>query len=206
MIRPLGSLVLVLALTPTAVAGDVPGSVRVDTSGAPPPGVVVAGTIERVVTWRDAAGEHAAVFASLTSDGVKDGAAWWSKTLTVTTYDRKGAAYRRAREVKEVVPPCALDLTARFLEATIGVTDLDGNGHGELTFAYVTRCAGDVSPLSMKLLVLERTRRWILRGQTRVDLGDGQVVGGDYKADLTKAPPAIEQHAAAVWEANATVW
>ncbi len=93
-------------------------------------------------------------------------------------------------------------MTARFLEPTIGVTDLDANSKAELTFAYVTRCAGDVSPSTMKLLVLEGDKKWILRGDTRVDLGGGERVGGAYKSDFKKAPAATLEHAKKVWDAN----
>lgn len=191
-----------LAVSATAHADeDITKSFTNDASGAIPTGMPdPTGVVERVVSWVDKQGEHAAVFSHVEKEGTKGGDKYWSKSLYVTTWIRTGMKMKQVREVKEVMPPCPLDLTARFIDASIGLTDLDQNGKGELTFGYVTRCAGDVSPMSMKVLVLEGDKKWILRGESKVDVGGGEIVGGSYKPDFAKAPPAFLEHAKAVWD------
>jgi hypothetical protein len=99
------------------------------------------------------------------------------------------------------VQPCELELTARFLSGSVTVTNADEDAQGELTFGYVTRCAGDISPSSMKVLMLEGKQKYALRGESRVNLGT-ETVGGTFKADFKKAPAALLEHAKKIWKAT----
>lgn len=162
-----------------------------------------AAKVERVVAWKTSKGTGVAVFATVEKSGQKDDMMWWSKGLYVTTFDTSGKKPKKVREVKELEPPCELDLSARFFHPVSGleVTDLDGDGVAELTFGYKTRCAGDVSPHAMKVLVLEGKDKHILRGESKVGVGPGEIVGGEYKADFGKNTTLLD-HAKAVWDAN----
>ena len=205
---PLLAMSALLVAAP-ARADDIPETARTDTSGKLPDGLDLKPSvgdgpvaIERVVSWNEGDGAHVAVFATREKTGQKGGETFWSRTLFVSTFVKSGDRFKVVRDVKEVMGPCNLDLNVKFLPATIGVTNLDGDAKGELTFAYVTRCAGDVSPSEMKLLVLEGKDKYILRGTTKVDIGGGQIEGGSYKADFGKAPPVFLEHAKRVWDAN----
>jgi hypothetical protein len=98
---------------------------------------------------------------------------------------------------------CPLAPSARFHDAARAVTDLDGDGIAEVTFAYELACRSDVSPSTYKLLLLEGGTKYILRGETTVDPGDG-VIGGKFTADPEEAkwPAPFLAAAKRLWDAT----
>lgn len=208
LLAPL-ALVTTLSTTP-ALADDIPETVSVDTSGKLPDGVTVKDVsgkedpkatfkVERVVSWNEGNGANVAIFATTTKTGQKDDSTYTSKSLHVATFNVVGGQYKKIQTIIEAVQPCNLDLTARFLEGSVSLTNLDGDDKGELTFGYVTRCAGDVSPMSMKVLMLEGKDKHALRGESLIELVGSEPMGGEFKADFKKAPPALLDFAKTVW-------
>jgi len=59
-----------------------------------------------------------------------------------------------------------------------------------------------VSPKGRKVVVLENGEKWILRGQSRVDPGGGQRLGGTFTPDppQKKWPKTLHDHAVDVWQ------
>lgn len=196
----LTTLTIGLGLSSVASA-NIPKTFRSDSSGTLPAGIKkVSGKVERWVSWQDSRGDNVAIFSQATKEKArKDGERLLSKSLHVTVFSGKDGRMKRVREVRELANACLFDLTNEVRETSVGVTDLDGDGIGELTFVYVTGCRSDVSPLSMKLLVLEGADKHILRGTTQVNTGP-EKVGGEFKAEFgKKAPPAFLDHASKVW-------
>jgi len=62
-------------------------------------------------------------------------------------------------------------------------------------------CRGDVSPSTQKIIMYEGTRKYAVRGTSRLNVG-GQSDGGSYTFDaaLQAAPIAFRQHAAQLWK------
>ncbi len=195
----LAPLALVLFATPALA--NIPKTFRSDSSGQLPPGVKkVPGAVQRVVSWEDAAGMGYAVFSTEEKVKAKKDVELRSKSLFVTVFSGKEGKLKKVREVRELANACPFDLTNEVRDTSVGVTDLDADGIGELTFAYVVGCRSDVSPLTMKLLLLEGKDKHILRGETRVNPGDGPV-GGSFEADFgKKAPPSFLEHATKAWQ------
>jgi hypothetical protein len=123
--------------------------------------------------------------------------------LTAMLGVRKGKALKVLRKVFEASPGCSFDNNTRFLSPDkLEVTDLDKDGVGEVTFAYQVQCTSDVSPASLKLLVLEGADKYIIRGTTKVQVSDKETAGGEQQVDpsLEKGPPAFLAHAKERWE------
>jgi hypothetical protein len=183
-----------LCLAPWAARAESPSARRLSESELPSE-LRPAGQLVTALAWTDTAGENVAAFWRRLDEN--KGRA----RLQVDLWSRKpGKPGALLRSVKDAVLDCEFDLVAEFVDAALGVSDLDGDGIGELTFAYRTTCTSDVSPLSLKLLVLEQRDKFIVRGSTRVDVGGGQLVGGEKKADpALKRQPKVLAHANAVW-------
>ncbi|TNF38265.1 MAG: hypothetical protein EP329_00970 [Deltaproteobacteria bacterium] len=214
MKRTLLALAALVSMATPALA-DVPSSLETDTSGTLPEGLTfedvtgVAGAtppkgakheVLRVMRWEERDGPRFAVFATVGKVGRKDDTKYESRVLYVTTFSESAQTFTQIRAIKEVSSPCELDLEARFIASSIRLTDLDDDGVGELTFAYVTGCGGDVSPTTLKLLMLEGDDKYALRGVTEVDPGTGTYEGGIYKPDFKKAPKAFLAYAKKVWD------
>jgi hypothetical protein len=80
--------------------------------------------------------------------------------------------------------------------------DLDNDNYGEITFAYIKTCTSDVSPMTLKLLTLENGEKYIIRGSTRIDWGDGDVSGGEKNIDpsFKNGPSVFLSNANKIWK------
>ncbi|WP_459645854.1 M949_RS01915 family surface polysaccharide biosynthesis protein [Kineococcus sp. NUM-3379] len=109
--------------------------------------------------FTDAAGENVVV---LTRTEVPGGVDLTADHVVLAP----GAAPRLLRRVTDGVAGCGAGVTAGFVPASLQVADADGDGTGEVTFAYLTACRGDVSPGVLKLLLLEGAEKHAVRGGT----------------------------------------
>ncbi len=208
---------LSLLVAAPAFADDIPSTLRLDTSGALPPGLTLEAVVgapglkanpgalttkvERVMYWNEGNGANLAVFVIVDTRSRRDGEEFLARGLYVTTFSERDGVYTKQQAIRELVQPCQFDLAGRFLPRSITLTNLDNDDRGELTFGYVVGCRSDVSPDTMKILMLERDAKHALRGQTLV--GDPEVPeGGTFRPDFKGAPPAFLEHAKKVWAAN----
>ena len=81
------------------------------------------------------------------------------------------------------------------------ITDLNSNGIKEVWLITYLGCRGDVSPITMKILMYENGKKYALRGKTFVHV-DGMDLGGKYKADeaFAKAPKEFVKFANDLWQ------
>lgn len=162
-----------------------------------PAAIKPAGELIDAVAWSDAAGHNVAAFF-LKIDEKKN-----TSKLQVTFWSgTPGTKGIVMRTIKDGVSGCDdADMWTKFVPEALKLTDLDEDGYGELTFAYRMTCTTDVSPWSLKLLMLERRDKYVVRGDTRIDAGDGPV-GGEHKADPElNGVPKFLHHAEQVWAA-----
>jgi hypothetical protein len=171
-----------------------------------PAGVTATGHLDAAWRFTDGGGANYVLFSSKEIAGKTPGPddePSRGKAIYVDDWlIPPGAAPKRLRLVRDHVEDCPFDVTAAFHPAALEVTDLDRDGTGEVWFGYEVGCRSDVSPETYKLLALEGGTKYILRGETRVDEGGGQLTGGAYKVDpsFTRGPPAFLAHARALWD------
>lgn len=129
-----------------------------------------------------------------------------ARTLHVDHY-AGGAAPKRLRHVQDFVEDCEFDVTGTFVQVPdeLVLTDLDADGVNEVSFGYRLACRSDVSPSTLKVLLLEDGDKYILRGQSRVKIGPEDVIGGDFAPGkaFPGAPDGFRSHAEKVWSAVA---
>lgn len=160
-----------------------------------PAGIQVKGKVVDGGTWRDRNGDNVIVLSSI--ENTKTNAT----SLFANHYVLGRGAPRLLREIREHVECPEFDNVTEFHAGSLGVTDLDGDGIGEVAFAYRADCVSDMSPVTVKLLLLENGDKYILRGTTRIE-DPGGAYGGDLKVDpsFTKGPKEFLAHAKALWE------
>jgi hypothetical protein len=160
-----------------------------------PAGLKPLDTLVHALRWSDRAGDNVAAFSRTLDE--KHGNA----RLQIELWSGKDGHGGVVRTLKDAELHCEFDLYAEFIEAALGVTDLDGDGLGELTFAYRTTCTSDVSPFTLKLFLLEQREKYAVRGYTVVDAGEGEKLGGDKTLDpALRKQPAFARHLEAVWK------
>ena len=194
----IASLLSLVALPAFAAADPTIIPFRSDSSGQLPERVKASGTVIRTISWTDSNGDNVAVFSSTTTTKTKKEVTLTTKSLFVDVFNGKNGKLKKVRNVREVVSNCDADVTNDLFDTSVGVTDLDQNGVGELTFGYRSACRSDMSPAAMKVLVLEGSKKYILRGQT--SLPSDKAADDAFSADFKGAPGKFLEHAAKVWK------
>jgi len=193
----LASLFTLVAMPAYAAPDPTLIPYKSDSSGTLPARVKATGEVIRTLSWSDSKGDNIAVFSSTLASKTKGEITLSTKSIFVDVFTGKDGKFKKVRNVKEVVAKCDTDTTNDFFDTSVGVTDLDKNGVGELTFAYRSACRSDMSPADMKVLVLEGPKKYILRGQTSLP-GD-KPADNNFKPDFKGAPDAFLTHASKVW-------
>lgn len=194
------SFLLLVSVLCCAVAYAEPIAVR-ELKATELPSVVTAPEgFQKAIAFKDKNGDNYVLFATRSSE--RDGSR--SASLEARHVVVSGGVARVLRTVKEAVEDCEEDVVCAFIDRAVAVTDLDANGFAEVTFAYRVACKGDVSPDTIKLLVLENGNKLILRGEDRVYIEPGhERRGGRFKPDPApgKWPTAFFEHAKKTWAA-----
>jgi hypothetical protein len=194
---------LVTLTNPSPASGKI--ALRRVEAAAVPKTMKYRGKLVAAIAWRDRNGENTVLFSILRiSNGAREDASAYN---FVNHYATAGGRTRRLRQVKDRVERCSVDITMRFEPKALSVTDLDGDGIGEVTFAYWMGCRGDVSPDGLKLLVLEGGDKYIIRGRGHWARCDAKAAADDEACRdarklgpaLRKGPPAFRRHALKVW-------
>ncbi len=125
---------------------------------------------------------------------------WESKTLLVKHFIKKNnKPLILLRQITESEVRCELDNELKFADKSFIISDLDKNSYAEISFVYKTGCRGDVSPIVMKLIIIENGNKAAIRGKT-------QPRGFDFKkeknadAAFVKLPKLIQNQANSLWE------
>ncbi len=139
-------------------------------------GQSASGDPKQAVRWTDTAGNNLLVlsrterFEAQTPSGDPGETVLLHADHFVTADGRT----RRVRRVQDGVEKCAFDVTTAFTAGAPKISDLDGDGVGEVLFGYTTGCVSDVRPIDLKVLLLEGGRKFIVRGQTWPSRGHNQ--------------------------------
>lgn len=128
--------------------------------GVDPVGAVTA------LTWTDRIGANTVVLRDI-GDERAEGE---QLLLRVDHAVQVGDRTTLLRQVKDDVTDCDVDKKLAFVDEALQVRDDDGDGVGEVVFAYRANCAGDPSPSSLKVLLLENGEKHILRGSSTNEL------------------------------------
>lgn len=179
---------------------DVPSTFRSDSSGELPPRVRASGDVFRTISWTDQRGDNLAIFSTREKSRTKGASTLNSKSIYVDIYAGKDGRLRKVRTVREDVKSCADELMNEFLDGSVGLTDLDRDGLGELIFAYRAACRSEMRPATMKLQVIEGRRKYTLTGTTRLYKSRDESMGGEFKSAFRGAPAEFLEMAKKVWK------
>ena len=123
------------------------------------------GDIVKELRFQDKSGENAVVLTEREKIREQEGSSLWSKDIRAYRYRLQGDAASQAWQIHDYVHDCETSVTAGFLQDEIAITDLDDNGQSEIWVPYLIRCAGDVSPSTMKIIMYEGQKKHALRGR-----------------------------------------
>ncbi len=171
------------------------------------------GQIVHCLRWEDSNGDN---FLLLTEEDrktkeVSDGGYFEIfKSLTWHGYhycNNGTNQYGIVREFVDFIKDCEFDLELEFMQDYIKITDLDNDNFGEITVIYKMTCTSDVSPWIIKLLMFENGEKFSIKGNTKVEYGPGEYMGGEKKIDasLKNTPNVFLEHAEAMFDRAADI-
>lgn len=126
----------------------------------------------------------------------------YSARLHAYHYLQQCEGHRLLRRITDFVEACDMDMSVAHVPGSLAITDLDGNGLYEVTFLYELACRSDVSPLTLKLMMLDNGEKYPIRGTNLVDVGSGQQYGGEkhFGAAFDDAPASFRRFADQHWD------
>jgi hypothetical protein len=161
-----------------------------------PEGLEVDGDVLDGLHWKDASGENILVFHKSVVGRAEP-------LLNGDHYRKADGNWDMVEDYRELARDCqGADLTMEPHLGGWSLTDLDNDGHAEMTFAWTVGCRTDMSPVTHKVLLIEEGEKYGLRGQTALRVDSEKFEGGEY--DVGKrfdgADDAFLEHAESVWE------
>jgi len=178
---------------------------KLDSSGLPKD-IKYVGHIVKAVKWTDSLGLNYVVATETgriysTVKGEED---LFDAFLYGYHYIVKNQTTKLVWRIYDFNEGCSLDLDFSFIDKTFAVTDLDKNGIAEVWIMYENSCHGDVSHVPTKIIMYERTKKYALRGESRVQVSGTDYVGGSYTLDdnFKKGQPIFRQYAEKLWAQN----
>lgn len=173
-----------------------------------PKSVLLKGKVEEAVRWTDKNGDNIAVLTR--TDGVRststDVEGGSDRSLYAYRFVMRGDSAVLAWKVQDHVTACDVDMFLNFVKKTFTITDLNKDGKAEVWIMYKISCQGDVSPVSMKIIMYEDNKKFAVRGDTRVDTGGKHFMGGEYSFDeaFKNGPAEFRTFAEKLWKAHKT--
>lgn len=164
------------------------------------------GHISKAVKWKDSMGIHY-VITSVT-DRVKssskeeeDGS---DAYLYACHYIIKNDSSKLLWRIYDYNKACPLDMELYFVDKAFTVTDLDKNGIAEVWVMYKNSCQGDVSPVPAKIIMYEGSKKYALRGESRVKVSATEYMGGRFSLDdnFKNGNILFRQYAEKLWAKN----
>jgi hypothetical protein len=174
------------------------------TKEAIPKTIHYKGNIINAVRFTDNEGEHLVITTETGITESKGGDDGRNAELYAYLYNVKGDAAQLSWQAYDFVKDCQVDLEASYLPNSFAVTDLNKDGKAEVWLMYKTLCAGDVSPGEMKIIMHEGVKKYAIRGQNKVQIGQNQYDGGKYTFDETfkNGPETFRNYAQELWKKN----
>lgn len=162
------------------------------------------GDIVDIAAWNDENGENLLLLSSLKSTRKETSEMPESVSIELHAYHyvKKGEDYDLVREIKDYSNDCIFAQESDFVLKSLKITDKDNDNYGEAIFIYHLQCASELSPKTIKLLILEDGNKYIIRGNSAVMYSpfEGYMGGGKtIDSELKNAPKEILEYAEQEW-------
>ncbi len=157
-------------------------------------------------SWTDKLGENLLVFSQKEiikeENGDEPEPDRLTRKLYAVHYAKSKDVYKLIREVQDFTTDCGFENRAKIMKESVTITDLDKDDFAEITFAYRLGCTSELSPDVLKLIMLENSEKYAIRGDTRVQYRPDEFVGGatDIDSNFDNAPEVFLNHAKSIWK------
>ena len=173
-----------------------------------PKSIQFNGNLKKAIRWKDDVGENLVILSESgfhrneKFDHEFDDSADFELFAYNFSLDKNNS--QQIWKMYDFVADCPVDIEAEFYPQFPIITDLNKNGIAEVWIMYKVGCHGDVSPVTLKLMMYEGNKKYAMRGENKIQFGANEYIGGEYKFDKTfdSAPIVFKNYAIQLWEEN----
>lgn len=140
------------------------------------------GIVDTAVKFIDDDGEHV-ILTAHDYDGDAANNRLNGIYLYAYCYALKGDKWSLTWQMRDFTRECEFDLSGGFEPNSFAVTDLNKDGRAEVWLMYSMACRSDMSPSDLKVIMHEGTKKYAMRGSSRVRVNGTDHEGGEYKFD-----------------------
>jgi len=166
--------------------------------------ILYTGNIVQAVRWTDNTGDNIVVLTltEKTESKNEPEEGYSNGSLYAYHYLLSSDSAKQTWRVNDYVKECPVDMFLNFVDKSFAVTDLNKDGKAEVWIMYKVSCRGDISPISMKIIMYQDNNKFAVRGTTRVKLSESDYIGGEYSFDeaFKKAPKEFQHYAENLWK------
>lgn len=158
------------------------------------------GNLVQGVRWTDSTGDNIVILTlTETTRNARDEGR--DRSLFGYHYIVSGDSLKQTWKVYDYVKDCPVDLFLYFIEESFAVTDLDKNGKAEVWIMYKVSCQGDVSPVTMKIIMYQDNKKFAVRGTSSTQVSENDWIGGEFVFDeaFKAAPVEFRKYAEKLW-------
>lgn len=171
-----------------------------------PKGISYLGHITNTAKWTDSFRVHY-VFTTQTGEYYsKDKETNEVKNAELFAYHfiKKGDRVKLLWKIYDFNKNCEFDVITKFIDKAFTITDLDKNGIAEVWVMYENQCTSDVSPAPIKIIMYEGSRKYTIRGESKVKVSENDYLGGEYVLDenFKNGNPLFKQFGINLWDKN----
>jgi hypothetical protein len=194
-----------LLCLPFSVSGQI--KVTPLNKSAVPAYIKLIGRMVSAARYRDKNGEHVVIATETGATPTKNPLSdedFQDADVFATDYLIAGNQATIFWQIHDFIKTCGLDIKAKFVPSTFAVTDLNKDGTAEVWLMYATACRGDVGPANLKIIMHDGSRKFAMRGNSKVELSANEHYGGEYKFDeaFINGPEEFRQYAWQLWKRN----
>jgi hypothetical protein len=179
--------------------------INIDTSKLPKK-IKFVGQITNSAIWTDSFGTHYVLTTETGKFYSKDqeNNEFRNAELFAYHYVIKNDSLRLLWKIYDYNKNCEFDVFTKFIDKAFKVTDLDKNGIAEVWVMYENQCTSDVSPAPTKIIMYEGSKKYAIRGESKVKVSEKAIFAGQYTLDenFKNGNPLFRQFGITLWEKN----
>jgi hypothetical protein len=167
-----------------------------------PKNIQYNGNIVQAVRWTDNTGDNIVVLTATDKTPSKGPVGSSDAALYAYHYLVSGDSIKQTWKVYDYLKDCDVDMDLYFVDKAFAVTDLNKDGKAEVWIMYKVYCHGDASPVPMKIIMYQDSKKFAVRGTTKVPVSANEYEGGEFTFDdaFKKAPAEFRQYAEKLWK------
>ena len=197
------SIFLGLIFSRLLAASEIP-TIPISTKGVQQEKISLAAPLVKGVAFNDVKGGHLLLLTKLSSPSKNkpDPHRMERHELKAIHFKKTTKGWLQEWAITDYVDCPGLDSEANFYLDQVSITDVNNDGHAEVSVPYNLFCGGGVDSKTIKIIMRTENKKFALRGKSKIVLPGQESFGGEMELDalLKKNKNAVyRDHLIRIW-------